>query len=167
MVGVNVNCLGDVTLVASSTPPAQTRGSLVHDLALAMLDEMAGSGGPVWLREGLADLLANSKVAGMSEVNQRAAAWHTAAGSGVLPSVASLTHDWAGATSSSVMVRDASYKVADQAVFFLSQRVGVPALISVLARASAGEDFEAVLREVTGLDLSELDSAYRVTMPAY
>ena len=57
--------------------------------------------------------------------------------------------------------------MADQAVFLLSQKVGVPALVNVLQRTSAGEDFQSALQAVTGYNLDQLDSAYRVTMPAY
>ena len=165
--GVNVNYTGRVTQIGTTTPPAETQGHLVHDLALGMMQDVAGAGGPAWFKEGLADLLANGTVPGMNEVNQRAQAWHTANGSGVLATVPTVNADWDNLVGTSGLIRDSSFKVADQAVFFLAQKVGVPALVGILQRTSAGEDFESVLQSVTGYSLSQLDAAYRVTMPLY
>lgn len=167
IIGLNVNYTGNVTAIAATAPPTETQGWLVHDLALGMLQDVAGTGGPAWYREGLADLLANSRVPGMNEVDQRASAWHMAAGNNMLPSVSNINQNWDSLTGTAGMTRDASYKVADQAVFLLSQKVGVPALVNVLQRTSAGEDFQSALQAVTGYNLDQLDSAYRVTMPAY
>ncbi len=167
IIGVNANYTGNVTQIASTTPPTETQGWLVHDMAIGMLQDVGGTGGPTWFREGLADLLANSTVPGMTEVGQRDAAWRTALGNNMLPSVANINSNWDSLTGTPGMTRDASYKVADQAVFFLAQKVGVPALVGVLQKTSAGEDFQTALQAATGYNLTTLDSAYRVTMPAY
>ncbi len=167
IIGVNVNYTGNVTQIASTTPPTETQGWLVHDMAIGMLQDVGGTGGPTWFREGLADLLANSTVPGMVEVEHRDAAWRMALGNNQLPSVSNINANWDSLMGSSPMIRDASYKVADQAVFFLAQKVGVPALVGVLQKTSAGEDFQTALQAATGYNFATLDSAYRVTMPAY
>jgi hypothetical protein len=167
IIGVNVNFTGVYSTIATSTVPTETQGSLVHGMALGMLQDVAGTGGPQWFREGLADLLANSRVPGMNEVGERATAWHMEDGSGILPTVPTVNQSWNDLTARPGPMKDATYKVADQVVFFLSQKYSVPQLVGILQRTSAGENFETALQSVTGYDLSQLDSAYRVTMPAY
>lgn len=167
LIGVNVNYTGTVSAIGATEPPTETQGFLVHDLAAGMLEDVGGTGGPQWFREGLADLLANSRVHGLNEVNQRSSAWFMANGSGVLATVTTITQDWPGVTSTPGLIRESSLKVADQAVFFLAQKFGVPALVGILQRTSAGEDFQTVLQSVTGYNLEQLDAAYKVTMPLY
>ncbi len=167
IIGVNVNYTGIVSQIAATTPPTETQGWLAYDMATGMLQDVAGTGGPTWFRVGLADLLANSTVPGMVEVGQRDSAWRMALGNNMLPSVANINSNWDSLMGADQMTRDATYKVADQAVFFLAQKVGVPALVGVLQKTSAGEDFQTALQAATGYNLTTLDSAYRVTMPAY
>lgn len=153
------------TVVGTPDAPAsqtEIKGVLVHEMARAMLLDLAGPGGPPWFREGILDLITNSEVQGLANSEARLSAWSSARGSGTLPSLVGLDRNWNALISAPAgPVLDTPYAVADQAVFYLSQRVGGMPLIEVLRRASAGEDFEGALRQTTGLGLALLDDAYR------
>lgn len=166
LLNVNPGNVVDVPPTPGVQPSqVELQGVLVHEMARAMINDLAGAGGPQWFREGILDIITNTKVLGLSMVNARLSAWFSANGSGTLPSVVTLDQNWQALISAPPGVpRDVPFAVSDQATFFLTQRVGLMPLIVALSQTSAGADFQTALRNNTGFDLTRLDTDYRAWM---
>lgn len=136
----------------------EERGFLAHELAGIMLQDITGTGGQAWLRAGVADLIMNSEVQGLSVTATRQMALSSAAGGGTVPGPVTLTNSWDTLSASGGPTGDAAYGMADATALFLVQRVGMQPVLSILRRTSAGEDFNTVLQQVTGLSVWQLDS---------
>ncbi len=147
----------------------QAKGALAEQLAMVMLQDTAGTGGSPWLRQGLADYLANTAVPGIQSVFTRSQAYNMAVGQKLAPDVLSINQDWTSLTSgtpttsitapTAIELRDAAFWEADQTVGYLVSRVGAPKVVDMLKMASSGQNFETVLQSTTGLTLNALNSA--------
>ncbi len=138
---------------------ATTKSTLAHEYTHVMQTLTAGTAGPTWFSEGMAELCSYSAVPGTRDEANLLGWVSRYKREGRLITLRELQNNWSGASS------EVAYGVAYLAVRKLSEKVGGAPLLEVLRRTARGEAFEVALQAVTGYSLERLDAEYRSTIP--
>ncbi len=149
----------------SPTWEAETKTVLVHEYTHVMQQDVAGGAGPIWFREGMAELMAYVRVQNSPYLRSRLYYVAQASNQGWLPSLPQLQNDWGGAVTRTPQSAQAAYGTSSLAVKYLADKVGGMPLRQVLEKVAAGTDFNSALSSVTGYTVERLDSEYRSTIP--
>ena len=137
----------------AQAPPAEVRRVLTHEYTHALVRSVGGPRVPAWLHEGLAQV-----VEGRARADARRGLTRATA-----PGLAELGGSFAGEPDPArVRLR---YAVACELVHELLGRGGAPLVAEVLDRLGRGEDLDAALRAVYGLDQEGLERAWRAGLP--
>jgi hypothetical protein len=124
---------------------------LRHELAHLALHEAVPVRVPLWFDEGYAAWAAGEwERLGSIELN-------LAVVRGAIPELSGLD----GALRATENTADAAYALAASAVTELARRNPSKSLTPLLSRLEQGRDFEAAVRETTGLSLSQFESEWR------
>ena len=143
---------------------AITKGTLVRQYAYVMMRDVAGYAGPNWYVEGFARMCSEAKVPTDPALRNELSWMYDARNRGSLPSLRRLHQDWAGYVSISSQSLAAANGYSYMAVRILADRVGGAPLLDILKRNSRGEDFEAAMAAVTGLNVDQLDQAVKAKL---
>jgi hypothetical protein len=129
-------------------------GTLRHELAHLALHQAVSVRVPLWFDEGYASWAAGEwERLGTLELN-------LAVVRGAIPDL----RDLDGALRGSATTADAAYALASSAVAELARRNPSGSLTPLLDRLVAGHDFEASVRETTGLTLSQFEREWRLRL---
>jgi len=168
---------------ASSVDTINTfiKNSMNRAYAFAMMQEVGGSAGPAWYREGVAEWMANqTQPFGSAAVN--ISFWKPYLVQILLsnqrptrpspigdvpaykiPTLRALTADPVVASKDITLTIVNS--IAVSAVNGLGTKIGHAQMLDVLKQTASGKSFEAALTAVSGMDLDRLDATYKSNLP--
>ncbi|HEX2924089.1 MAG TPA: hypothetical protein VHS28_08695, partial [Chloroflexota bacterium] len=135
-----------------------TKGTLARQYAYIMERDSAGTAGPTWYREGLVRLCSEAKVPVDAAIQKELAAMYDLNRKGTLPTLRRLHQDWAGFVSIASSYNDAANGMSLVALRTLSNRLGKANMLELLRRVGRGEDFDGVLKAMTGYTIEQLDA---------
>lgn len=145
----------------------EIRAVIYHGYAQVMIQDRAGTAGPLWYREGLAQLIAYANVPGAPSLSQRVFQAATFNAQGMLPSLGDLSPEgnWVDFTGMSPQARDAALGFSYLALNLMSP-IGGLTLLDVLTDVQEGVTFEAALLSRTGYTVERLSDQTQLRMPS-
>ncbi len=139
--------------------------SMAREYAMLMEMLVAGTAGPEFFREGLADAISFRIVPGTPTESGRAEAVAQFQLTNPLPTVSDLEQNWDFITRPGGLIFDVARGIAFLSTNTVFNQVGGASALNVLQRVAAGENFESALQSVSGFSLFDLNSAFQSLIP--